>query len=60
MVRADGTLRQIDVQLGLRNEQHAEVVRGDVQLGDRVATGLQRDEKQAARPPSLPGTVRFR
>ncbi len=52
VVQADGTLRRVVVRLGLRNDQHAEVVEGDVAPGDRLAVAY---EQAARKPPQPPG-----
>ncbi len=59
LVEAGDKLRKIDVQIGLRNEQYAEVTAGELHEGDEVAVALQRSGKKASRP-SLPGQVRYR
>jgi len=52
VVQADGTLRRGVLRLGLRNDQHAEVVEGDVAPGDRLAVAY---EQTARKPPQPPG-----
>ena len=52
VVPADGMLRRVVVRLGLRNDQYAEVVEGDVAPGDRLAVAY---EQTARKPPQPPG-----
>jgi HlyD family secretion protein len=47
-------LRPVEVETGIQDAQHVELVRGDVREGDRVATGVRRDTATAP-PPQLPG-----
>jgi HlyD family secretion protein len=53
-------LRRVEVEIGLRNDRHAEVLRGDLQPGMRLAVGMPRDDRASSRPPALPGAVRSR
>src|SRR5262249_33767721 len=39
----DGALRRIDVEVGIRDNQHAEVLHGDVHEGDEIVTGQRRE-----------------
>jgi HlyD family secretion protein len=52
VVQTDGILRPVVVRLGLRNDQYAEVVEGDVVSGDRLAVAY---EQTARKPPQPPG-----
>jgi HlyD family secretion protein len=54
VVDAGDALRPVEVKTGIQDAQHAEVVSGDVAVGERVATGIRRDTA-AGPPPSLPG-----
>src|SRR2546425_1825902 len=57
----DGALRRVEVQTGVRDNQHVEVVGGDLPEGDRVVVGLRRDSTEtapAARPPGFGGPRR--
>src|SRR5437870_6397248 len=38
----DGALRRVDVEAGIRDNQHLEVLKGDLHEGDRTAIGLGR------------------
>ena len=58
----DGALRRVEVQAGVRDNQHVEVLGGDLHEGDQVVTGLRRDTSEAtpaARPPGFGGPRRF-
>jgi HlyD family secretion protein len=55
VLEAGGTLRQAELEIGLRNEQIAEVISGPVAAGDKVAVAMQRTEKRASGAPALPG-----
>src|SRR5438876_9453854 len=58
----DGALRRVEVQTGVRDNQHVEVVGGDLHAGDRVVVGLRRESTEAAptaRPPGFGGPRRF-
>src|SRR5213596_3384960 len=44
----DGALRRVEVQTGVRDNQHVEVVGGDLHEGDRVVVGLRREGTDAA------------
>jgi HlyD family secretion protein len=60
-VQPDGSLRKIEVQLGVRNDQYAELLSEQLHAGDQLAVafkhGAQRKTEQ--RPPTL-GGGRFR
>ena len=55
----DGKLRRVDVEAGLRDEEHAEVTGGDLHEGDAVAVAFQRAAQREAGPRS-PFTPRYR
>src|SRR6184192_1246012 len=58
----DGALRRVEVQAGVRDNQHVEVLGGDLHEGDRVVVGLRRESTEAApaaRPPGFGGPRRF-
>ncbi|MCX8071958.1 MAG: efflux RND transporter periplasmic adaptor subunit [Candidatus Binatia bacterium] len=62
-VLRNGELAPVELELGLRNDTHAEVVRGDLQPGNQVVVAVEGSASQSkARggPGPLPGTVRFR
>src|SRR5947208_10827987 len=57
----DGALRRVEVQAGVRDNQHVEVLGGDLHEGDRVVVGLRRESTEAApaaRPPGFGGPRR--
>ena len=57
-----GALRRVNVQAGIRDNQHVEVLGGDLHEGDPVVTGLRRETSEAApaaRPPGFGGPRRF-
>src|SRR5437899_9241176 len=59
---SDGALRRVEVQAGVRDNQHVEVLGGDLHEGDQVVTGLRRETPEAtpaARPPGFGGPRRF-
>jgi HlyD family secretion protein len=53
----EGTLRRVEVHLGIRNDQYAEVLSGGVQAGDRLAVAFKTRGKSGGtgQPPRLPG-----
>jgi HlyD family secretion protein len=57
VVQTDGSLRKTPMQVGIRNDDEAEVVSGELQVGDRVAIALRHSgpRSQAMRPPSFAG-----
>ena len=56
----DGTLRRVEVRLGVRNDQYAELLSDQLKPGDQLAVAFRRAERQAAaQPPGFPGR-RFR
>src|SRR5437764_5974641 len=59
---SEGALRRVEVQAGVRDNQHVEVLGGDLHEGDQVVTGLRRESTEAApaaRPPGFGGPRRF-
>jgi HlyD family secretion protein len=59
---SDGALRRVEVQAGVRDNQHVEVLGGDLHEGDQVVTGLRREAPEPAaapRPPGFGGPRRF-
>jgi HlyD family secretion protein len=40
--KADGSLEPVDVEIGIRNAQHAELRRGELAAGDEVVIGARR------------------
>src|SRR5437773_12077382 len=51
----DGALRRVEVAVGIRDNQHAEVLNGDLHEGDPIVVGLRREGAEAAAAPRLPG-----
>src|SRR5213594_2445811 len=51
----DGALRRVEVEAGIRDNQHVEVLKGDLHEGDPTVIGLRRDSTDAAAAPRLPG-----
>jgi len=58
-LQPDGTTRRVEVRLGLRNDQFAELLSDTLVPGDQLAVAFQRREQRASGP-SLPGVPRFR
>jgi HlyD family secretion protein len=58
---ADGTLKPVEVQVGVRDSQFAEITGGDVAEGTQVAVGTRREPTETpttARPPGFSGGPR--
>jgi HlyD family secretion protein len=56
VVQSKGTLRRVEVTLGVRDDQFAELLSGDVKLGDQLAVAFRRGaQRRAAKPPSFRG-----
>jgi HlyD family secretion protein len=59
----DGTLRRVDVEVGIRDSQHAEVLNGDLREGEEIVVGLRRESTEASasgqRPPGFHGLKRL-
>ena len=51
----DGALRRVEVEAGIRDNQHVEVLKGDLHEGDPIVVGLGREGTDAAAPPRLKG-----
>src|SRR5207249_11518597 len=52
----DGALRRVEVEAGIRDNQRAEVLKGDLHEGDPIVVGLRREGRDAAAAgPSLKG-----
>jgi len=51
----DGALRRVEVEAGIRDNQRAEVLKGDLHEGDPIVVGLRREGAEAAAAPRLPG-----
>ena len=52
----DGALRRVEVEAGIRDNQRAEVMKGDLHEGDPIVVGLRREGTDAAAAgPSLKG-----
>lgn len=53
----------VDLELGLRSETHAEVLRGNIAAGEQVVVAMERADSQrkaTTGPRPFPGAVRFR
>ena len=62
VVQPDHTLRKVEVHTGVRNDQYAELVSGDLQPGDQLAVAFRRSGQEStsqSRPPSFGGGRRF-
>ena len=46
-----GTLRRVEVEVGVRDNQHVEVLSGDLHEGDQIAVSLRREGPDAASTP---------
>src|SRR6059036_443974 len=56
VLASDGTLRRVEVEAGIRDNQRAEVMKGDLHEGDPIVVGLRREGTDAAAAgPSLKG-----
>jgi HlyD family secretion protein len=51
----DGKLRKVEVKTGVRNDQYAELLAGELRDGDQLAVALRRARETSTRPPSFPG-----
>src|SRR5437660_2082991 len=51
----DGALRRVEVEAGVRDNQHGEVLSGDRHEGDQIAVSLRREGPDAASTPRLLG-----
>jgi len=47
-------LRRVEIETGIQDAQHVEVLKGELHEGDRVVTGVRR-EVSSTPPPQLPG-----
>jgi HlyD family secretion protein len=47
VLQADGTLRKVEVKTGLRSDQYAELLSGDVHDGDQLAVALRSGAKRS-------------
>src|SRR2546422_4325444 len=57
----DGALRRVEVEAGIRDNQRAEVLKGDLHEGDPIVVGLRREGTDAAAGgPSLKGVPRLK
>ncbi|MBI3785302.1 MAG: efflux RND transporter periplasmic adaptor subunit [Deltaproteobacteria bacterium] len=54
LLQPDGQIEKVDVHLGLRNDQFAELLSGDIKPGDEVAVALKTGVARPT-PPSIPG-----
>jgi len=48
VLEPDGTLHRVEVETGVRDNQHVEVLGGDVHEGDRIVVGLRREGAEPA------------
>jgi HlyD family secretion protein len=56
VVNADGTVRAVELRLGIRDAQFAEVLGGELAAGDEVAVGVRRETPTTrVGPPSFAG-----
>jgi multidrug efflux pump subunit AcrA (membrane-fusion protein) len=59
---AKGAPERVEIQTGLRNDRHAEVLAGDIEAGEPVVVSLRRGTEQAgstpAASPFMPRRVR--
>jgi HlyD family secretion protein len=58
VMQDDKQPHKVDVQLGLRNDQHAELLSDQIKPGDQLAVALQKGESRPAAP-SIPGVPRY-
>jgi HlyD family secretion protein len=49
VLEPEGSLRRVEVEAGIRDNQHAEVLSGDLHEGDPIVVGLQRENEAAAK-----------
>ncbi len=52
----EGALHRVEVEAGIRDNQHAELLQGDLHEGDPIVVGLQREGRDAPAPPKLKGS----
>ena len=55
VLASDGTLRHVQVEAGIRDTLHVEVLKGDLHEEDRIVVGLRREGAEAAPTLRLPG-----
>ena len=57
LVQPDGSLQKVDVKLGIRNDQYAELLSDHLSSGDQLVVAFRRSDsqRQAMRPPSFVG-----
>jgi len=61
LVQPDGSARKVDVQLGGRNDQFAELISDGLHEGDQIAVAFEHQQNRSARQTSpLTGGPRFR
>jgi HlyD family secretion protein len=60
VVQRDGSLQEVTIQTGIRNDDEAEVVSGPLQPGEQLALAFRRSGQrtEALRPPSFAGPPR--
>ncbi|MFI5397504.1 MAG: efflux RND transporter periplasmic adaptor subunit [Candidatus Binatia bacterium] len=60
VTQPDGTLRKVEVKLGVRDDQYAELLSDHLEFGDELAVAFRRGaDRQTEKPPSF-GSPRFR
>jgi len=57
LVQPDGSLQKVDVKLGVRDDQYAELLSDHLSSGDQLVVAFRRSDsqRQAMRPPSFVG-----
>ena len=57
LVQPDGSLQKVDVKLGIRDDQYAELLSDHLSSGDQLVVAFRRSDsqRQAMRPPSFVG-----
>ena len=63
VLQADGTVERVNVQLGIRGDQYAELLSDTLKPGDQLAVALRADHHaapSAQQPPRFGGAGRFR
>ncbi len=60
LMQADGSLQKVDVKLGIRNDQYAELLSDHINPGDELAVAFRRSgsKRTTMNPPSFPGAGR--
>jgi HlyD family secretion protein len=60
VIQGDGSLKQVTIETGIRNDDEAEVISGALQPGEQLAVAFRRSAQRAEtmRPPSFAGPRR--